>query len=215
MLSGPADQPEVTTNLIFTTTHALKIETHSPLEEKLNDHLKWFWELQSLGVADNETSVYDKFVQQVKYDGHRYEVSLPWKEHHPALLDHYELCVKRLINLLRRLKQSPQLPSNYDSIIQDQVSKGIVEIVDKPVMNGGVHYLATLMVMDAHKYVLHNGVKETLTQLRSVYWLVRGRQFVRKLIHSCVVCRTLEGEHCRGILPPPLPEFRVVQSRPF
>ena len=33
VLSGPADQPEVTTNLTFTTTHALKIETHSPLEE--------------------------------------------------------------------------------------------------------------------------------------------------------------------------------------
>ena len=40
VLSGPADQPGVT--LTFTTTHTLNIETHSPLEENLDDHLKWF-----------------------------------------------------------------------------------------------------------------------------------------------------------------------------
>ena len=71
------------------------------------------------------------------------------------------------------------------------------------------------MVMDAHKHVLHNGVKETLTELRSAYWLVRGRQFIRKLLRTCVVCRRLEGRHCQGIPPPPLPEFCVRPSRPF
>ena len=36
------------------------------------------------------------------------------------------------------------------------------------------HCLATLMVMDAYKRVMHDGVQETLTELRSAYWLVRG-----------------------------------------
>ena len=96
------------------------------------------------------------------------------------------------------------------------MSKSCLSLAEQnPILLDKKHYLATLMVMDAHKHVLHNGVKETLTQLRSVYWLVRGRQFVRKLIHTCVVCRKLEGKHCRGIPSPPLPEFHVVQSRPF
>ena len=84
-----------------------------------------------------------------------------------------------------------------------------------PILLDKKHHLATLIVMDAHKRVLHNGVKETLAELRSVYWLVRGRQFIRKLIHGCVICRKLEGGPCPGNPPPPLPDYRVQQSRPF
>ena len=76
-----------------------------------------------------------------------------------------------------------------------------------PILLDKRDHLAILTVMDAHKRFLHNGVKETLTELRSAYWLVRGRQFIRKLLRTCVVCRRLEGRHCRGIPPPPLPEF--------
>ena len=61
-----------------------------------------------------------------------------------------------------------------------------------PILLDKRDHLAILMVMDAHKRVLHNGVKETLTELRSAYWLVRGRQFIRKLLRTCVVCRRLE-----------------------
>lgn len=84
-----------------------------------------------------------------------------------------------------------------------------------PILLDKKHRLAMLVVMDAHKRVMHDGVQETLAELRSAYWLVRGRQFVRKLIHGCIVCRKLEGNHCKGIPPPPLPEYRVRQSRPF
>ena len=94
------------------------------------------------------------------------------------------------------------------------MSKSCLSLAEQnPVLLDKKHYLATLMVIDVHKHVLHNGVKGTLTQLWSVYWLVRGRQFVWRLIHSCVICR--KGKHCRGIPPPPLPEFHVVQSQSF
>ena len=42
--------------------------------------------------------------------------------------------------------------------------------------------IAKLLVLDAHQIVKHEGVKETLAQLRSQYWIVRGRQYVRKII---------------------------------
>ena len=54
-----------------------KIDTCT-LEPNLDDQLKQFWELESLGITENEASVYDKFVQQIRFDGQRYEVSLPW-----------------------------------------------------------------------------------------------------------------------------------------
>ena len=84
-----------------------------------------------------------------------------------------------------------------------------------PILLDKKHHLASLIVMDAHKRVMHNGVKETLAELRSTYWLVRGRQFVRKLIYGCVSCRKMEGKPCQGVPPPPLPEYHVQQSRPF
>ena len=48
-------------------------------------------------------------------------------------------------------------------------------------------------VKDCHLTVKHRGVKETLTELRSQYWIVCGRNFVRKLIGSPVA--SLEGNH--------------------
>ena len=66
------------------------------------------------------------------------------------------------------------------------------------------HCMMSLIVMDAHRRVMHNGVKETLTELRSSYWLVRGRQFVRKVIHRCLTCRKQEGRPFQSVLSPPL-----------
>ena len=62
---------------------------------------------------------------------------------------------------------------------------------------------------------MHGGVKETLTELRSKYWFVRGRQFVRKIIHRCVTCHKVKGLQYRAIPPPPLPEFKVQESSLF
>ena len=84
-----------------------------------------------------------------------------------------------------------------------------------PVLLDKGHHLTVLLVRDAHCRVLHNGVKETLAELRSEYWLVKGRQFIRKLIYACTICKRQEGKPCRGNPPPPLPEFSVQQSRPF
>ena len=84
-----------------------------------------------------------------------------------------------------------------------------------PILLDKNHPLTSLIVMDAHRRVMHNGVKETLTELRSSYWLVRGRQFVRKVIHCCLTCRKLEGRPFQSVPSPPLPEYRVRQSRPF
>ena len=42
-----------------------------------------------------------------------------------------------------------------------------------PIILDKKHQLSVLIVMDAHRCVLHNGVKEILSEIRSTYWLVR------------------------------------------
>ena len=77
------------------------------------------------------------------------------------------------------------------------------------------HPLTALIVHKAHLRVMHDGVKETLTELRTQYWIVKGRSFVRKIIHQCTTCRSYEGKPYSGPPPPPLPPFRVKEAPPF
>ena len=46
-------------------------------------------------------------------------------------------------------------------------------------------------------------------------WIVQGRNFVKRILGQCVVCRKFEGKPYRAPLPPPLPTFRVEESPPF
>ena len=84
-----------------------------------------------------------------------------------------------------------------------------------PILLPKHHQLTILVVRSAHRRVMHNGVRETLAEIRTKYWIIRGRQFVRQLIHTCVVCRKFDGAPYRPPPPPPLPEFRVSPEPPF
>ena len=84
-----------------------------------------------------------------------------------------------------------------------------------PILLDKQHHIARIIIRDAHECLLHAGVKETLTEVRSSFWLVLGRLFVHHIIHDCVICRKSEGRPYQGVPPPPLLEFRVKWLRPF
>ena len=89
--------------------------------------LKSFWDLESLSIQEGEADIYQWFQKQISFKNGRYEVGLPWKEVHSVLPTHYELSLKRLIGLLRRLGESPGI--QYDAVIKKQLRKGIIEVV--------------------------------------------------------------------------------------
>ena len=84
-----------------------------------------------------------------------------------------------------------------------------------PIFLNRKHHLTALVVQDCHTRVMHNGVKETLTEFRSRYWIVRGRQFVQRLLNECRICRRHNSRPFTGPTPPPLPDYRVQESPPF
>jgi hypothetical protein len=77
------------------------------------------------------------------------------------------------------------------------------------------HRVTRLIIEECHERVHHNGVKETLTEIRSKFWIVKGMQLIRKIIHSCVPCRRLEGKPYNPADTPPLPKSRIVEDPPF
>lgn len=160
VLSGPVNHMEVSINLVCAVTHSLKIDIVST-EPTLDDQLKRFWDLESLGIVKEEASVYEKFIQRIRLDNHRYEVCLPWKESHPPLPDHQGLCRKRLLSLLKRLRQTPELLTEYEAIMKDQLYKGIIEAVEM-----------SSPITDRTHYLPHHGVvrkDKSTSKLRIVY----------------------------------------------
>ena len=167
VLSGPVEgstcQSDPSVNLVF-STHVLRCasEPSQPENNDLIGELKRFWDLESLGISSSEQSVYSQFINTITFRHGRYEVLLPWKDTHPTLPDNYETSLKRLKNLLNRLKEQPNVLLEYDAVIKEQIENGIVERVSEPEQRevGRVHYLP-------HHAVIRRD-KET-TKLRIVY----------------------------------------------
>ena len=145
VLSGPAHCPDQCTSFVnIITLHTLKVDSdsQSPIEEGLEATLRQFWDLESLGVTGNDSTL-ENFEEKIVFKDSRYQVCLPWKETRPFLPDNYQLSQKRLCGLLYRLKQRPSVLSDYDATIRDQLAKGIVEQVhvSDHSIPGETHYI--------------------------------------------------------------------------
>ena len=138
VLSGPVEgstresDPSVS---LVSSTHVLRCASE-PTQPETNDlikELKRFWDLESLGISSSEQSVYNQFIDIITFrHGGRYEVRLPWKDTHPILPDNYGTSLKRLKNLLNRLKEEPNVLLEFVAFIKEQIENGILERVREP-----------------------------------------------------------------------------------
>ena len=72
-----------------------------------------------------------------------------------------------------------------------------------------------MLVLDRHEKLAHSGTPSVLANLRSEFWILRGKSFVNKIIKKCVTCNRHGGAFYSKPPEPALPEFRVVRSKPF
>ena len=125
--------------------------------------LTQFWELESLGITQNEPSVHEAFKKSIQFKNGRYKVSLPWRPNQSQLPTNLELARKRLQGLLKRLSQHPEVQQEYHAVIQEQLRLGIVEKCSDQLRqssNDAIHYLP-------HHAIIRTD-KQT-TKLRIVY----------------------------------------------
>ena len=59
----------------------------------------------------------------------------------------------------------------------------------QPVLLPTKHYVTELIIRKSHELVHHNGIKETLNNTRGRYWILRGREAVKREVRNCVVCK--------------------------
>ena len=146
LLSGPV---KGTLDRSYVTHSNLIIEGHDDLfarneDDVLTNTLKNFWETEAIGIKDlTQQETKESFKIDVAWSEDRYEVNLPWKENClPLSSNNYLLCESRLRSLHHKLRKDPELLAEYDNIIQDQLSKGIIEQVpNKEKIAARHHYL--------------------------------------------------------------------------
>ena len=98
-------------------THVMKIVRNQ--DNSLSEKIDKLWDLDTIGVKENETSVYDRFISDIKFENSRYSVSLPSKENRVILRDNYQLSLNRLKKLKERLEKTPHLLNEYDQIFDE------------------------------------------------------------------------------------------------
>ena len=84
-------------------------------DEQLNNTLQKFWDLESLGIATeespvsaNDDSVILKFKENLTRQDGRYMVPIPWKDQHAELKDNYQQAETRLRSLEKKLIRDRQ-----------------------------------------------------------------------------------------------------------
>ena len=59
------------------------------------------------------------------------------------------------------------------------------------------HHITRLIIRDCRHSVMHNGVRETLTELRSRFWLTKGRQVIRNRLTTAYCVENMKKGHTR------------------
>ncbi|XP_063415828.1 uncharacterized protein LOC134697479 [Mytilus trossulus] len=100
------------------------------------------------------------FKETLEYSNGRYYVTWPWKNDNIDLPVNRYLAFARLKSCVARMRKKPELLEKYNSVIQDQLDKGIVEKVEEDSTEGLKHYIPHHAVITPNK---------TTTKLRIVY----------------------------------------------
>lgn len=83
-----------------------------------------------------------------------------------------------------------------------------------PIIIPAKHHFTTLVVRHEHLKNLHAGPQAVLSNIRTQYWPLHGRQVVRSILRKCVVCFRANPQNMTQKMAH-LPKQRVNPSPPF
>ena len=124
----------------------------------------------------------------------------------------------RSLESFKKVEQSLGVYVDDDGLFRCRGRLGNAPVAEEskfPILLPRDGYVTDLIVRNCHQQVLHSGVNDALNEIRSRFWITRGRQFVKKILHKCVVCRKVLGSSYKLPAPPHLPSFRVCGGPAF
>ncbi|XP_060588499.1 uncharacterized protein LOC132743919 [Ruditapes philippinarum] len=163
------------------TTKTSVFQSVDTLKEPRHN-LEDFWKIESIGVNNKDIAIDDKYAMEkfkstVRFENGRYQVTWPWKELSPNLPANRELAYGRLKSCLKKMRNKPEILEKYDSIIQDQLKKGVIEKVNDSLSDGLVHYIPHHAVITPQK---------NTTKIRVVYDASAKTSNENKSLNECL-----------------------------
>nr|CAH7744291.1 unnamed protein product [Callosobruchus chinensis] len=125
------------------------------------------------------------------------------------------LKTKKPIKKGKLLKLNPYLDSHDILRVGGRLKYSDLPFEQKhPIILDSKHPLSQLLVATEHIRLLHAGPQLLLANIREKYWILGGRNLVRRVTHSCVTCFRVKPNDSRYIMGD-LPKERVTPCRPF
>lgn len=99
--------------------------------EELVSTLETLWETESIGIQGAKIKTCQtepKEFVNIKHNGQRYEIELPWKNDCLPIPDtDYNLCYNRLKSMHFKWSKTPNVLREYNSVIQEQLAAGSID----------------------------------------------------------------------------------------
>ena len=124
---------------------------------------------------------------------------------------------------LQRQENFQQLKNDLGLVESEGVLRCVGRLVNsdldfdarRPIILPRDHAYTTMVINDCHERVMHGGVRATLAEVRSKYWIPKGRQCVKKILSKCAICKLQEGQAYSTPQTAALPDFRFRQAPAF
>ena len=91
-----------------------------------------------------------------------------------------------------RIDRSSNLKLNYNSV--------------NPILLRKESYFTKLAVLRSHENLFYKVLESTFANVSLNYWIIKGRQFVKKVLKQCYLCKFIQGKF---LLPPKTPSYQV------
>ena len=77
------------------------------------------------------------------------------------------------------------------------------------IRNVPFYYLTKPIVLSCHNRVKHNGLRHTLSEVRSLHWITKGKSYVKNILYHCTACRRFNGRPYAYHVSPDLLKLQV------
>ena len=84
-----------------------------------------------------------------------------------------------------------------------------------PILLPKQSYLSYVVTLFSHFQTKHNGIKKTISQVRSRCWIIYIKQLVKSTIKKCFLCQRFESKLCRYPPSGSRPPYNSQQSLSF
>ena len=117
----------------------------------------------------------------------------------------------------------PTYVSQFEVFLEDDIIKCRGRISNSPLPSNSrnpvllptKHPFVMLVIRDVHEAVMHSAIRDTLTTLKELFLILRGREAVKQFIRKCVICCRYEGFSYKSNPTVDFPSERVLEDPPF